>query len=292
MNKELLNHISVKLSKHTESSIAVKAVQQVYGGDINQAFILKTDEQNFFLKLNDKSKPDMFKKEFKGLQLLRSTNTITIPEPLLHGSFEDKIYLVMQPLKKGTPSANFWKSFAYELAALHRNSNGHFGLDENNYIGVLPQQNNHSKSWSAFYATQRILVLIQMAFDEKKCDRTDIQLAEKLCNKLDDLFPSEPPSLLHGDLWSGNFMANHAGKAAIYDPAVYYGHREMDIGMTLLFGGFDKSFYHYYNEAFPFEKSWQQRVELTQLYPLLVHLILFGGHYYTSVRNILKKFAA
>jgi fructosamine-3-kinase len=292
MNKEVLEHISKSLSKHLNSSITVKAVQQVHGGDINQTYILETNDQNIFLKLNDNSKPDMFEKEFNGLQLLRSTNAITVPQPFIHGSFEDEIYLVMQSIEKGVPAINFWKSFAYELAALHRNSNEQFGLNENNYIGSLPQRNDQCKTWTEFYATQRILFLIKMAFDDKKCERTEIQLAEKICNKLDDLFPSEPSSLLHGDLWSGNFMVDTEGKAVIYDSAVYYGHREMDVGMTLLFAGFDKSFYEHYNEAFPLEKGWRQRVELTQLYPLLVHLILFGGHYYNSVRNILKKFAA
>ncbi|HXL55686.1 MAG TPA: fructosamine kinase family protein, partial [Chitinophagaceae bacterium] len=94
----------------------------------------------------------------------------------------------------------------------------------------------------------------------------------------------------HGDLWSGNFMVNDKGEPVIYDPAVYYGYREMDIAMTLLFGGFDNHFYNYYNEVFPLQKGWEQRVELCQLYPLLVHLILFGGHYYYSVMNIVKSF--
>ena len=115
-------------------------------------------------------------------------------------------------------------------------------------------------------------------------------MAETFCKQLNHLFPSEPPSLLHGDLWSGNYMISSAGYAAIYDPAVYFGHREMDIGMTKLFGGFEQRFYSAYQEAYPMEKNWMQRLPLTQLYPLLVHAVLFGGHYVSSSREIIIQF--
>ena len=109
--------------------------------------------------------------------------------------------------------------------------------------------------------------------------------------KLARHFPIEPPALLHGDLWSGNFLISSNGQAAIYDPAVYYGHREMDIGMTKLFGGFDQRFYDAYNATYPLEKDWEKRLQVTQLYPLLVHAVLFGGHYISQVREIIKQFA-
>jgi len=111
-----------------------------------------------------------------------------------------------------------------------------------------------------------------------------------VCKKSEFLFPEEPPALLHGDLWSGNFKITTEGEATIFDPAVYYGHREMDIGMTLLFGGFDQRFYEAYHEIYPLEKDWKQRIPLTQLYPLLVHALLFGGHYVESVRRIMKNY--
>ena len=106
----------------------------------------------------------------------------------------------------------------------------------------------------------------------------------------DILFPREDPALIHGDLWSGNFLSNEIGEPVIFDPAVYYGNREMDIAMSLLFGGFDKSFYFHYNEFFPLQPDWKERIRLCQLYPLLVHLILFGGHYYTSVISTIKAY--
>ena len=127
-------------------------------------------------------------------------------------------------------------------------------------------------------------------FDAGDFSATDIRDADLFCNNLKTIFPSEPPSLLHGDLWAGNYMIISSGYAAIFDPAVYCGHREMDIGMTKLFGGFDQRFYDAYNETYPLEKQWQKRLPITQLYPLLVHAVLFGGHYISNVKDIVKQF--
>jgi fructosamine-3-kinase len=199
--------------------------------------------------------------------------------------------LVTEFIQKGNPSKNFWQAFAQKLADLHKHSNPQFGLSTNNYIGSLYQQNNFCNSWSEFYATQKILPLVQLAFNQNKLSKPDLRLAENLCKHLYNLFPQEKPALIHGDLWSGNFMSDENGMPVIYDPAVYYGNREMDIAMSLLFGGFDKTFYDFYNEEFPLRKNWKERVQLCQLYPLLVHLNLFGGSYYNSVMNVCKLYS-
>lgn len=285
MNKELLETIQRKLE------VKITKTEQVFGGDTNQTYVLHTAEKNLFLKLNSNNNPAMFETEFAGILLLKNSNTIKVPLPILNGSINQQQYLVMEYLPKETAGESFWTTFGHQLAALHKNTNEHFGLAYDNYIGSLPQSNKQTTTWTEFYATQRILLLIKIAFDAKKCDSSDTRMVEKFCNKLDALFSKEQPSLLHGDLWSGNFMATINNKPAVFDPAIYYGHREMDIGMSLLFGGFDKTFYSHYNEAWPLEKDWIKRVDVTQLYPLLVHLNLFGGHYYNSVREILKKYS-
>jgi fructosamine-3-kinase len=286
----VIHHISAELSKHFNKQVKVLNHKQVFGGDINQTFHLQTNIGSFFLKINDGSLKDMFEKEFAGLKLLYHTQTIKIPQPLLYGSFENKIFLVTEFIQKGNLSKNFWQTFAEQLAALHKNSNDHFGLSENNYIGSLYQQNNFCKTWSEFYATQRILPLSRFAFNQNKFNKQDLLLVEKLCERFNELFPAERPSLIHGDLWRGNFMSSENGMPVIYDPAVYYGNREMDIAMSLLFGGFDKSFYSNYNQVFPLQPNWKERIQLCQLYPLLVHLILFGGHYYNNVMDVCKRY--
>lgn len=288
--QELTDYIAHKLSDHFQQHIEVKKLQQVFGGDINQTFRLQTNSGSFFLKLNDGVLKDIFEKEFDGLSLLYSTNTIRIPKPVLHGSFENNILLITEFINKGYASKSFWKIFALQLAALHKHSQHQFGLESDNYIGSLLQQNTFRSTWSEFYSNCRIMPLIQKALSNNKCGKEDVLLAEKLCNRFNDLFPSESPALVHGDLWSGNYMSNENGDPVIYDPAVYYGNREMDIAMSLLFGGFDKTFYILYNEVFPLQSNWKERTQLCQLYPLLVHLNLFGGHYYQSVMNVIKAY--
>ena len=287
---ELCNYIAQQLSASFNQSVQIQKQTQVFGGDINNTFHLQTNLGSFLLKLNNGSLKDMFQKEFQGLQLLHQTNTIHVPQPILSGSFENDIFLVTEYIQKGNAPINFWQTFAQNLAALHRFSNNQFGLSTNNYIGSLHQQNNFCNTWSEFYGSQRIMPLMQLAFNQNKCSKEDLMLAEKLCKHLYNLFPEEKPALIHGDLWSGNFMCNENGNPVIYDPAIYYGNREMDIAMSLLFGGFDKSFYEYYNEVFPLQSNWKERVRLCQLYPLLVHLILFGGSYYYRVIDILKTY--
>ena len=301
----ILHYIAQELSTHFNQPIQITHHHQVFGGDINQTFHLKTDGGSFFLKLNHSHLKDMFEREFEGLKLLHQTKTIKIPEPFLYGNFSnniipeqpgysshnEQIFLITEYIQKGSPSKNFWQTFAHQLVALHTFSQDQFGLLAGNYVGSLPQQNNYCNSWPEFYATQRIMPLMQLAYNQNKCSKEDLLSAENLCGRLHDLFPEEKPALLHGDLWSGNFMSGPNGEPVVYDPAVYYGNREMDTAMSLLFGGFDKRFYDHYNEAFPLQPNWEKRIRLCQLYPLLVHLILFGGHYYNSVLGVIKGYS-
>ena len=180
--------------------------------------------------------------------------------------------------------------FGKQLAQLHQNTNTSFGLEESNYIGSLLQQNNLHNNWIDFFINERLKPQIKLARDNGKIDLSTITKFERLYTKLDEIFPEEPPALLHGDLWSGNFMVDEKGGPVIIDPAVYFGHREMDIAMTKLFGGFNQQLYQSYNEHFPLEKGWEQRVDICNLYPLMVHVNLFGGGYLEQVKSILNKF--
>lgn len=232
----------------------------------------------------------MFLKEASGLLELRQAKGVKIPEVYATGKFEIFQYLIMEFLKTGSPRPSFWKNFAEGLAIIHQVTKAYYGLKEDNYIGILKQQNTPHNTWAAFYAENRIMPLIIAAENTHKLSRVERIAAEKLCKRLPNYIPDSGPSLLHGDLWAGNFLVTKEGLPAIYDPAPYYGNREMDIAMSLLFGGFDKQFYSLYEEIFPMEKNFRQRIRLYQLYPLLVHLNLFGSGYFMQVKEILEAY--
>ena len=275
-----------------DCGLDVQSFEPVHGGDINHAYCLFSSAGKYFLKVNDKNKyPLMFKKEASGLDLLRQHCTLIIPKVIKAGEVEEWQYLLMEWLEKGTYKKDMWENFGESLASMHKRPQVNFGLNEDNYIGSLKQINTPYNEWSIFYAECRIMPLVKILFDEGSYTSGDLNSANSFCKELNNFFPAEPPALLHGDLWSGNHMIHSTGYAAIYDPAVYFGHREMDIGMTRLFGGFDQGFYDAYNKTYPLEKGWRKRTDITQLYPLLVHAVLFGGHYVSRTREIIKQFA-
>lgn len=274
-----------------QAGLHLQTHESIHGGDINQAYKLNCREGRFFLKLNHASKyPLMFEKEARGLDALRKSGILIVPCVISTGVLNDKQYLLLECLEPGKPGQNFWENFGRGLASIHKNFQHSFGWDEDNYIGSLVQKNDRKKDWPSFYAQCRIMPLINRLKKAAVYTSDDVLAAEKFCEKINNLFPEEHASLLHGDLWSGNFMSTQSGEAAIYDPAVYCGHREIDLGMTLLFGGFEKRFYDAYHELYPLQNDWKERVRITQLYPLLVHALLFGGHYIEGSRQFIQSY--
>lgn len=262
----------------------------VGGGSINACYKLATSEGLFFLKENKaRAFPGMFEAEKKGLALLKMAEAFIIPEAFFIAEEDGFSMLLMEWLEKKAGDKNEWRNSGKKLAQLHKNISPVFGLDHNNYIGSLPQSNTQHETWAEFFAAERILPQLMLARNQKKVDAALVTKGENFCKALHEIFPVEKPSLLHGDLWSGNFFFSAKGPA-IFDPAVYYGHREMDLAMTKLFGGFDGEFYEGYESEFPLEKNWRSRTDLCNLYPLLVHVNLFGGGYVQDVKSILAKF--
>lgn len=271
--------------------LQLTAYYAVHGGDINECFQLEADGKYFFLKLNDAGTlPGMFAAEAEGLHALRNSSTIIIPQVIQQGITQNQQWLLLQWIEKGSTHTNSLKNFGAALARMHQQPQACFGWPRHNYIGSLQQLNTPYSSWASFYTHCRIMPLVKLLFDTALFSAEDLQQAAAFCTAAGKLFPQEPPALLHGDLWAGNYMIGTAGEAVVYDPAVYYGHREMDIGMTALFGGFSQAFYDGYNKIYPLQQGWQQRLPLTQLYPMLVHAVLFGGHYVNSARAIIKDF--
>lgn len=291
IEQELIDTIGDRLRDRVSPELSVQVLETLGGGSINTSLRIATNEGNFFVKYNDANAcPDMFRLEAENLNLLRQTKSVRIPEVIDTFAIEDKEVLVLEFIEAGTPHYDFWREFGQKLADLHQHSNDYFGLSFDNYVGSLPQQNTATGTWVEFFITYRLDPLLRMAVDNQKADSDVVKKFESLYLKLPELFPEEKPALLHGDLWSGNTMADLNGDAVIFDPAVYYGHREMDLAMSKLFGGFEYSFYEAYNEVYPLEKHWEQRVAICNLYPLLVHVNLFMGSYIQSVKNILNRY--
>jgi protein-ribulosamine 3-kinase len=276
-----------------DCGLSIDNYHHVHGGDINEAYCLFERDAEYFLKVNDATRyAGMFEKEMNGLNALRISSMLTIPEVIKCGTADHRQYLLLEWIEKGSPKKDFWERFGEGLALMHKQHQLFFGWEEDNYIGSLHQRNKKYDRWDLFYAECRIMPLAMQLAESNLFSTEDIEATERLCEKLENLFPNEPAALLHGDLWAGNFMIASNGYAAIFDPAVYCGHREMDIGMTKLFGGFDQRFYHAYEEVYPLEKNWKKRLQLTQLYPLLVHAILFGGHYVEQAKTIIRYYGA
>ena len=273
--------------------LKINSVRLVGGGSICSAAVIDTTEGKFFVKyFSGNQYAGMFESEKKGLELLANAHTqLIIPEPILcDNDGGGTNFLLMEFLESDIPENEFWRNFAYRLALLHKNSSRQFGLKFNNYIGSLRQSNAFHATWDEFFIEERISVQFNLAVKNKLLSPTLDKNLNLLYNKLPELVPDEKPALIHGDLWAGNYMAGPGGKAAIFDPACYFGHRESDIAMTLLFGGFPNDFYANYNEAFPMEPGWRQRTDIYNLYPLLVHLNLFGQAYIPKVIDILNRY--
>lgn len=288
---ELQNAIQEELKKKIDPSIQVNELIRLGGGSINTSLSIKTNQGNFFVKFNDAAAyPDLFTVEAKNLELLRSTRALHVPQVISVFEHEGTSMLMMKMIETGTPHYDFWRDFGVGLARIHKHTQSSFGLDYDNYIGSLKQINRSKYNWIEFFIECRLNPMLKLAVDNGKADEQLVKKFEALYLRLDEIFPQEAPALLHGDLWSGNCMADMEGDPVIYDPAVYYGHREMDLAMSSLFGGFEEEFYEAYNEEFPLEKHWQQRLPICNLYPLLVHVNLFVGSYIQSVRNIVSRF--
>ncbi|MGB8705026.1 MAG: fructosamine kinase family protein [Gillisia sp.] len=259
------------------------------GGDINQVFLLTSESgKKVVAKINDAHNfPGMFRAEKAGLEALTSCNAINIPEVVATGTSGEYSYLLLQHIESGKKSPRFWEIFGKQLAALHKCTSEKFGFSEDNYIGSLPQQNNTCSSASEFYISQRLEPQLRIA-EEKGFN---LKVKNSFFKTISEIIPQEPPSLLHGDLWNGNFLVNSEGLPCLIDPAVAYAPREMDLSMMKLFGGFDDSLFQAYHGEFRIQDGFEERIVLWQLYYLLVHLNIFGAGYRKSVADILQQYS-
>lgn len=260
----------------------------ITGGDVNNAVLLVCENSNYFLKWQEQDAGDMFSKEAKGLETLKAQTDFRIPNVLSCGIAEGRSYLLLEHLPKGNMKPDFWEIFAQQLAAQHQVNAAASGLDYDNFIGKLPQSNGWQSRWLDFFIEKRLEVQISLAFYHQHIDKEFLELFRKIYAKLPSIIPELPASLLHGDLWSGNFLCDEGGSPCLIDPAIYYGSREMELAFTKLFGGFNASFYKAYENAMPLEPGFEDRVPIYNLYPLLVHVNMFGPSYLPPVKRLVN----
>ncbi|SEG32401.1 fructosamine kinase family protein [Algoriphagus boritolerans] len=262
----------------------------VAAGNHNQGIKLETTEGPFFLKLNFDHERDILSKEAEGLHLLRKSTFLKIPQTYGFGRINDYNYLLSEFVPSSRQQLDYWEDLGLGLAHLHLTHSKTFGLESDNYIASLHQKNHEYESWSDFFIEQRLEPMLGMAYFDKLIPLDFLKKFQTIYSKIDSIFPKEKPSLVHGDLWSGNVICNQEGKPCLIDPAVYYGHREMDLAFSRLFGGFDTRFYDAYESIIPLEPGFESRIGIYNLYPLLVHLNLFGTAYLPGIEKIIKRF--
>lgn len=272
-------------------STPIKNISSISGGDISQAYKISTSNSDYFLKFN--SAPDaltMFQTEAYGLQTIAKTNTIKTPKVIAYDRFENSAFLLLEFIESKPPSFEDFKNLGTQLAQLHQCTSESFGLDQDNFIGRLPQPNHKHKNWTDFYTHERLIPQLELAKQKGMLHHSECPNAEHIKNRLQPLLENIKPALLHGDLWSGNYLISKNGEPYVIDPALYYGHNEVDIAMSKLFGGFGEAFYESYFSFFHADEHTSARIEVYQLYHLLVHLNMFGRSYYGAVSAILKRF--
>lgn len=280
--------INQHISEATGQPFSADSAKTVSGGSINSAYLLNgADGRTFFAKVNSASLVEMFEAEAAGLSEMLATNSIKVPAPICWGSNHYDAYIVMDYIPmEGSGSSS---KLGQQLAAMHRTQSEKFGWFRDNTIGSTPQINTFSSSWVEFYREHRLRFQLQLA--ARKGGEILLRQGERLLEVLEVFFTDyQPvPSLLHGDLWGGNYATDDQGNPIIFDPAVYYGDRESDIAMTELFGGFSPDFYLSYNESWPLDVGYDTRKTLYNLYHVLNHFNLFGGGYLSQANDMISS---
>jgi fructosamine-3-kinase len=263
------------------------------GGSINRTERIATPAGTFVLKWNPQAPAGLFGSEADGLAALAASGTSLIVPAVI--AFDDgpPAFLVIEDLGSGAPSQDFDELLGLGLAELHRAGGPRYGWSRDNYCGATPQSNTWTDRWVSFYRDHRLAGQVRRAADAGLLDPDDQQRLDRILARLDAWLdePVSGPSLIHGDLWAGNVQAAAGGRPALLDPAVSCAHREAELGMMTLFGGFSARIFAAYEAAFPLESGWRDRNGLYQLYHLLNHLNLFGRGYAGDVRAVARRYA-
>ncbi|MBC1239376.1 fructosamine kinase family protein [Nostoc sp. 2RC] len=282
--REIYAHITQITGKTFQS----QQRRSVGGGCINQGYAVSNGEITYFVKLNQASQVAMFEAEALGLEEMLLTASIRVPKPICWGVADNSAYIVLEWLEMGSGNTKSWEEMGRQLAAMHQASSSEgFGWKINNTIGSTPQINTWTADWVKFYVKHRLGYQFQLA----RRRGGSFPQQERLLAIIPELLANHQvqPSLVHGDLWGGNAGCTVSGEPVIFDPATYFGDREVDIAMTELFGGFPAAFYKGYNQVFPLDDGYEQRKTLYNLYHILNHFNLFGGGYASQANRMIDK---
>lgn len=283
MKPELKDSIGLLLGTKINKCLPVS------GGDISRAFVLYTATDRVFCKINSSSTARaMFEAEADGLKAISKTRTLKTPNVYELAELEKGACLLMEYVPSKGPDSTDLETFGAQLATMHQADSTYFGWENSNFIGSLPQSNQKHDNWISFYINERLIPQFQLAINQKLLAKDEIPRIEKLQSVISSYCSDVNPSLLHGDLWGGNYLIGENGAPYLIDPAIYFGHSEIDISMSRLFGGFGSAFYEAYFDINPAQPGESNRMAIYQLYYLLVHLNLFGRSYYQSVKNIIN----
>lgn len=291
-----MSDLNEVLSEIYGNSVTVIKKTPVSGGDINRAYtLLLSDGSRLFMKVNRRENGDFFRAEAEGLEAMKKTGAVNVPEVVARGTDRSESFLLLEHIAEGRRSRKSSEALGRELAEMHMyetssfTGKGKFGFMHDNYIGAGFQNNTPENTWSDFFINRRLRPQLKKA--SSYFDKDFRKSIERFLDKADGyLAEPDSPSLLHGDLWAGNYMIDSEGEPWLIDPAVYVGHREADLAMTELFGGFDRSFYDAYKDAAGIDTYYPDRRDIYNLYHLLNHLNLFGSSYLYSVKSVISRY--
>jgi fructosamine-3-kinase len=280
--------ISEQIESVTGQPFKMVSADAISGGDINSAFRLQGEDRPYFIKLNSVDLVAMFEAEFAGLQELEKTQSVRVPAPVVCGQTGEHSFLVLENIELGCSNKVSDRLLGQQLALMHQQQQPYFGWHRDNAIGSTLQINNQNNDWLTFWREQRLGFQLKLAGNNGYGGSLQAN-GERLCSDMAMLFNDymPQPSLLHGDLWSGNAAVDKLGSPVIFDPACYYGDREADLAMTELFGGFSRDFYTAYQSVWPLDDGYDVRKTLYNLYHILNHLHLFGGGYLRQAESMM-----
>lgn len=269
---------------------SLREIKPIQGGSINEAYYVRTDDAEYFMKYHMHAPKDFFKSEAIGLRIIKETNTVSVPNYLSYSDQEDNAFLLLEWIE-GEPTDDTEITLGQKVAQLHQRVGRMHGFHNDTYIGLLPQPNKLLPNWLEYFRTYRLGAQIEQGVAKGVIKNDRHKRLEKLLERLDEWVPTfVEPSHLHGDLYSGNWIVGPGGEPFLVDPSFFYGDRQFDMAFTELFGGFSDGFYEAYNEVFPLRDDYEELKSLYQLYYLIAHLNLFGERYGEKVDEIVERY--